>query len=225
MDDGALIDAYRRDGVVVARQLLAPDVVAELDRHLSDLVGTMGPASGTRGADRTGGTAGIVALDVTSDALARRIAGDGCLRALARLLVGREVEPFGYTYLVKPPASAVQSAWHQDGHPWSTDTSVPAAVTLGVALDPATPSSGGLRVKVGSHRGALHALEPVPGEHDDLFGWRTPPHLLDDAESVDLVLAPGDVSAHHPGLVHGSGPNRSSRRRAVLAVRYRAARP
>lgn len=193
--------------------MLPSAFVDSLDRHLADR-GTEGAASGP-----------VVALDLAADDRARRLATDSRLVTLADAIVGVRTEPFGFTYLVKPPSSETSSAWHQDGHPWSADGSVPAAVTLWVPLDPATVGSGGLRVVPGSHRGALHALEPLGDpEADDLFGWRTPPHLVDEAGAVDLSLSAGDVSAHHPSVLHGSGPNRSTRRRAALAVRYRAVR-
>lgn len=38
-----------------------------------------------------------------------------------------------------------------------------------------------------------------------------------------IRMAAGDVSAHHSWLVHGSGANRSGRRRRALALRYRPA--
>jgi ectoine hydroxylase-related dioxygenase (phytanoyl-CoA dioxygenase family) len=44
--------------------------------------------------------------------------------------------------------------------------------------------------------------------------------LVDEAQAVDLVLAPGDVSIHHPNLIHGSEENRSSRWRRGLTIRY-----
>ncbi len=37
---------------------------------------------------------------------------------------------------------------------------------------------------------------------------------------VDLELDAGDVSIHHPNIVHGSEPNTSDRRRAGLTIRY-----
>jgi hypothetical protein len=35
-----------------------------------------------------------------------------------------------------------------------------------------------------------------------------------------MVLAPGDVEVHHPGMVHGSNANTSPNRRAGLTIRY-----
>ena len=43
---------------------------------------------------------------------------------------------------------------------------------------------------------------------------------VDEAQAVDLVLAPGEFSLHHIGTVHGSGPNHSTEPRIGLAIRY-----
>ena len=43
---------------------------------------------------------------------------------------------------------------------------------------------------------------------------------IDMDNVVDLVLNPGDISIHHPNIIHGSEPNVSDRRRAGLTIRY-----
>lgn len=77
-----------------------------------------------------------------------------------------------------------------------------------------------MRVVSGSHRLPAQPLRPN-AEVPSLFGAELDPALVDET-AVDLVLAPGDASLHHPNLVHGSGPNRSGQPRRALAVRYRA---
>jgi phytanoyl-CoA hydroxylase len=55
---------------------------------------------------------------------------------------------------------------------------------------------------------------------DSVFGSGMDTALADESASIDFMLARGDVSAHHPNLIHGSGPNRSQRRRCGLTIRY-----
>ena len=38
--------------------------------------------------------------------------------------------------------------------------------------------------------------------------------------AIDFVLAPGDVSVHHPNIIHGSQSNTSAMRRCGLTIRY-----
>jgi ectoine hydroxylase-related dioxygenase (phytanoyl-CoA dioxygenase family) len=149
------------------------------------------------------------------------ISSDPRLVAIAVEVLGGPVEAFAATYLLKPPGVGLPALWHQDGHPWQERLGGAAAVTLWVALDPSTPENGCLRVVPGSHRLPLHPLRPndvVPS----IFGVELDPTVVDEGAATDVVLAAGDVSVHHPNLVHGSGPNRSSQPRRALAVRYRA---
>jgi hypothetical protein len=43
---------------------------------------------------------------------------------------------------------------------------------------------------------------------------------VDESAAVTIPLKAGEMSLHHPGLVHGSAPNRVSDRRIGVAVRY-----
>ena len=90
-----------------------------------------------------------------------------------------------------------------------------------MALDDADAGNGGLRVVPGPHRNGL-----LPHDRDDarlateLFNVSAPPASVDEATAVDVELRAGDVSAHHPALIHGSGPNTSDRPRRALVARY-----
>jgi hypothetical protein len=43
---------------------------------------------------------------------------------------------------------------------------------------------------------------------------------VDEHDAVAIELEPGDVSVHHPNIVHGSDPNTSSEWRRGLTIRY-----
>jgi non-heme Fe2+,alpha-ketoglutarate-dependent halogenase len=43
---------------------------------------------------------------------------------------------------------------------------------------------------------------------------------VDEADTVDDILAPGQFSLHHEQLIHGSNRNTGSERRIGLAIRY-----
>jgi ectoine hydroxylase-related dioxygenase (phytanoyl-CoA dioxygenase family) len=46
------------------------------------------------------------------------------------------------------------------------------------------------------------------------------PAWVDESQAVDLVLKAGDVSVHHPNVIHGSNANTSTKRRCGLTIRY-----
>merc|ERR1712203_960756 len=52
------------------------------------------------------------------------------------------------------------------------------------------------------------------------MGTHTKQDIHELGEVVYVELEPGDVSIHHPNLVHGSAANNSDRRRCGLSARY-----
>jgi phytanoyl-CoA hydroxylase len=199
---------YATDGHLVVRGAVDEATVSAARRHCDEL------------ADRHPGSA-ILTAPLDADPFLTRVVGDTRLLAIAADALDGEPVPFGATYLVKPPRTGLPVLWHQDGHPWREHLGITDAVTLWLALDDATVESGCLRVVPGSHRMEAQPLRPNVAE-PNVFGHEIERALVDEARAVDVALAPGDVSVHHPNLVHGSGPNRSDRLRGAGAVRYRS---
>lgn len=201
---------WAHDGWVVARGVLDERTVGALLTHLDELLAANPHAAAS----------GLLAGPVVDDPVWLAAVSDERLLDVAEALLGPDVALFSSCWVVKPPGSGRPASWHQDGGDWPLEPL--DAATLWVALDDSGPSNGGLRVIPGSHRDGV-----LPHHRDDsrleseLFPvWID---VLDDAGAVDVRLSAGDVSAHHPLLVHGSGPNRSERARRALVVRYRAA--
>jgi ectoine hydroxylase-related dioxygenase (phytanoyl-CoA dioxygenase family) len=203
------VDAYRRDGYLVIRDVLDAGAVAACIEHLRDLQAT--PVFCRRS---------IVAPPLSTDAFLAALAVDTRLTIVAASLLGREVVPFGCTYIVKDPGSGLPALWHQDGHPWKAVLGIPEAVTLWIALDPADCDNGGLEVIPGTHRLPAAPLREVANP-PNLFGWGMDDAPVESERRVQLSFGAGDASAHHPQLIHSSAPNRSERRRRALVIRYR----
>lgn len=201
--------SWKADGFVVARGVLDPADLAGLVDHLERLLAPSPPAA----------SSGLLAGTVVDDPVWMAAVADPRLLDLVEALLGPGVALFSSCWVVKPPRVGRAAAWHQDGGTWPLDPLV--AVTLWVALDDADPVNGGLSVVPGSHRAGL-----LPHDRDDgrlateLFNVTLPAGTVDEAAAVHLELRAGDVSAHHPALVHGSGPNLSDRPRRALVVRY-----
>ena len=132
--------------------------------------------------------------------------------------------------------SASYVEWHQDGITERLEDGHAPAVWLG--LTAATVENGCLRVVPRSHRFGLlqhesnPELAPLAGTNttaqvrswsrahgDDLSGRITnvPPDL--DAR-FDLVMRPGEMSIHHPVILHGSNSNLSTESRIGLSASY-----
>jgi ectoine hydroxylase-related dioxygenase (phytanoyl-CoA dioxygenase family) len=203
-----MVTSYQQDGYVVIPALLDAALVARCLGHLGRLQG----GGGQNGP--------IVTAPLTSDAFLAEIAHTAELTRIARCLLDAKPVPFGCTYFVKEPRGGLPALWHQDGYPWQTGLGITEAVTLWLALDRADEHTGGLQVVPGSHRLPAQPLRAHQGQAS-LFNSEIDPLLVDETRARPLRLAPGDVSAHHPNLIHSSSPNLSAHPRRGLAIRYR----
>lgn len=128
----------------------------------------------------------------------------------------------------KEPHERRPYTWHQDvavapialheGH--SVHPDLPVSVTAWVAIDDADAENGAIQVIPRSHlRGIVPHIDVVALYADDAAPG-IPPHLLDESQAVTLSLKAGEACIFHDRLFHGSGPNRSDRRRAGMALHY-----
>lgn len=125
---------------------------------------------------------------------------------------------FSSHYFVKQPRTGMKVLWHQDGSYWPLKPM--NVMTLWVAVDASTRANGCLRVVKGSHTMPLHELKPDTSTRNVLGSATHTDADIDPSLVVDLELQPGDVSVHHPAIVHGSEPNTSDSRRCGLTIRY-----
>jgi ectoine hydroxylase-related dioxygenase (phytanoyl-CoA dioxygenase family) len=164
----------------------------------------------------------MITVPLATDRAMAELAGDPRLTSVAAALLGVEPVAFGATFFVKPARTGLPVLWHQDGHPWRARLGIGEAVTLWIALDAVDVCNGGLSVVPGSHSLPPQELRANPSD-PSIFGVQIDPALVEAGKARHLALSPGDVSAHHSALVHGSGANTSPRPRRALALRYRPA--
>lgn len=132
-------------------------------------------------------------------------------------LLGPDLLCWGTSFISKSGPDARHVTWHQDATHWHLTE--PRAVTAWVAFTHSGRDNGCVRVIPGTHR------EPLPhrdsGDRFNMLGMREEVATAIEAErAVDVVLEAGEMSLHHPLVVHGSEPNRSSLRRTGFAIRY-----
>ena len=202
------IEAYSRDGYVLVRDVIDADLLAEMRQHVEWLQ------------KRYGEDAELLQIACNnSDPFWLRIVGDDRLLDLAQDFVGPDIALFASGYFCKAANSGKPVLWHQDGAYWPLEPM--QAVTLWLAVDDSTPENGCMRVIGRSHREQVlpHASRlDVPN-----FLSSGIDAAVNEGQAVDLVLRAGDVSIHHPNIIHGSNANLSARRRCGLAIRYIAA--
>lgn len=150
---------------------------------------------------------------------AYRLATEENLLDVVESILGDDLVVDGTLVFYKPPHDSSYASWHQDSvySGWHLTPSVSAWIALTLSES----SNGCMRAIPGSHNEGLL-------EHDNVLD---DPNLLnrrgerlrmdvDEAQAVDIVLEPGEMSLHHTNIVHGSKPNASAGPRIGFIVRF-----
>jgi len=218
-------DAYARDGFVVLRGHLGPELTEAL-RAETDAV--LARADGMTQGDE------VYDLEPFHTAAApavRRITWPhrhfAFFRDLARHplileaigpLLGDAIRLHGSKINVKLGGGGASVEWHQDWafYPHSNRD----VLAVGVMIDDIDRDNGPMMVVPGSHRGELfsHHSDGVFAGAIDLKATGA-----DVAGAVPVIGPAGSISIHDAMLVHGSDFNRSGRRRRFLLFEYAAA--
>lgn len=140
-------------------------------------------------------------------------------------LIGADLKQIINQIHWKEPGGKGEFAWHQDcqfREPAEAYRNLGGAyVQTGLAIDPHSPDSGGMRFIPRSHLNGDLTLE-TPRE---VIGVAMEDSVLEaaglsPADAVDVALEPGDLALWSPFLVHGSGLNRSGHRRRLYVNGY-----
>lgn len=198
---------YARDGFAVFRNVIDREVIAEAREHIEWLQARH-PALRPEHFHHP-----LMLLD----AFWVRLVTDPALVAIARAFLGPNIACFTSHYISKPPGDGQAVLWHQDCAYWNLQPM--EALTIWLAVDDSDSDNGCLRMIPGSHRGEMCAMVSRNDVPNMLFS-SVAPDQVDDSGAVDIQLKAGDVSVHHPLIVHGSEANRSARRRCGLDIGY-----
>lgn len=198
---------YEREGYAVFRDVIDPELIQEARRHVDWLVAKNPDLRPER-------------LDtqlVPNDPFWVRLISDDRLLDIAQQFIGPDIALFASHYICKPPRDGQPVLWHQDGSFWPLDPV--EVVTLWLAVDDSTPENGCMRVIPGSHTQELQPMQRRPDVESVLMAGMAE-GAVDERGAVDVALRAGDVSVHHPNIIHGSEANDSEHRRCGLTVRY-----
>jgi hypothetical protein len=131
-------------------------------------------------------------------------------------LIGPDIILWGSQLFCKPAGHGMAVPWHQDGQYWPIDPL--ATVTVRIAIEDSLPENACMRYVPGSHRKRELYLHELVERSDVAIRQRMA--QVDERLAKDDVLYAGQISLHDVYLVHGSGENRSQKRRADYAIRY-----
>jgi ectoine hydroxylase-related dioxygenase (phytanoyl-CoA dioxygenase family) len=200
-------EQFDEQGYVVVRDVLDADLVGEAGNHVEWLM-----------KNNPGRRPEQLWQDlVANDPFWVRLISDDRLLDVAQEFIGPNIALFASPYPSKPPRDGMPVLWHQDGSYWPLEPM--EVVTLGLAVDDSTPENGCMRVIPGTQHLQLQKLNERK-DVKNVLNSEIDPKFVDESKAVDVILKAGDVSVHHPNIIHGSNANNSPKRRAGLTIRY-----
>ena len=217
----ALIDAFRRDGAVVIRDLFADhvdDIRAGIERNLA----SPGPHAGE---NLRPGDAGRFFEDYCNWSVVpefeRAARESPAARVAAELTGATRVQLFHEHVLVKEPGTSKPTPWHQDAPYYFVDGV--RHVSFWAPMDPVGEAT--LRCVAGSHLWDKPVLPTRWLADEDFYpdasDYRPVPDP--DAEDMDVLewtLEPGDAVAFDFRTLHGARGNDGAARRRAFSLRF-----
>ena len=130
-------------------------------------------------------------------------------------LIGKNILICGTTLFIKNPNEKGFVSFHQDAkyiglEPYNW-------VTAWVAITDANEENGCMRMWSGSHKNDLQYHNQKFDENNLLTRGQTVENVPIN-ETKPVILKAGQISLHHPKIVHGSGLNKSNDRRIGLVI-------
>ncbi|MDC3085314.1 phytanoyl-CoA dioxygenase family protein [Candidatus Pelagibacter sp.] len=130
-------------------------------------------------------------------------------------IIGKNILICGTTLFIKNPNEKGFVSFHQDAkyiglepHNW---------VTVWLAVTDANEYNGCMRMLPNSHKENLKTHEEKFDENNLLTRGQTITNISLD-ETDPIILKAGQISLHHPTIVHGSGLNKSNDRRIGFVI-------
>ncbi len=133
----------------------------------------------------------------------------------AASLIGEDISLWSSVLFAKDPNSSSYVSWHQDATYMAMKSD--NHVTGWFALTHSEVESGCVAVIPETHHDGIVVHKDTFG-NDNILTRGQKIENIDASKAINLILKPGQMSFHHPWLVHGSLPNRSNYRRIGIAL-------
>lgn len=210
-DTAAVLNEYEKNGFAILRNVLDKELLTEAREHV-EWLGRRYPHLRPEEYHHP---------LMRNDAFWVRLVTDKRLVNIAELILGPDLACFTSHYVCKPPRDGRPVLWHQDGAYWKLQPM--EALTVWAAIDESTTENGCLRIIPGSHALPIHAPSVRTDVANMLYSETRKEIVRDWTEKagvVEIELQPGDVSIHHPNILHCSEANTSEKRRCGLDIGY-----
>jgi ectoine hydroxylase-related dioxygenase (phytanoyl-CoA dioxygenase family) len=130
-------------------------------------------------------------------------------------IIGKDILVGGTTLFIKDPDNKGFVSWHQDAkyigfEPYNW-------VTAWLAITDANEENGCMRMWAGSHKEKIKDHKDKYDENNLLTRGQTIQNVPIE-KTTPIILKAGQLSLHHPMIVHGSGTNKSNQRRIGFVI-------
>ena len=130
-------------------------------------------------------------------------------------IIGKNILVCGTTLFIKNPSEKGFVSFHQDAkyigfEPYNW-------VTAWLAITDANEENGCMRMWSGSHKEKIKDHKDTYDQNNLLTRGQTVQDVPIEKTTPNILKA-GQLSLHHPMIVHGSGPNKSNQRRIGFVI-------
>lgn len=219
------LDFYRREGYVVAHDVLDASELGRLHAAMNELLaGALGISDHTPLYDLEDTHSPEqprvrrLKLPHQHHPVFHELIRSPKLLSLMTSILGPSVRMHTSKLNLKSADYGSPVEWHQDWafYPHTNDD----VLAVGVLLDDFTPDNGPMMVVPGTHFGPIHS------HHQDgvFVGAIDPRHISTEIDrAVPLIAKAGSITLHHARLIHGSALNTSRQPRSFLLYEAMAA--
>jgi non-haem Fe2+, alpha-ketoglutarate-dependent halogenase len=201
------VEQYERDGLLFPLLVLSPDEVSIFRAAFEQLECRLGGRPQHR--------------QLIQPQLCYRWAYDlathPAILDVVEAMIGPDILVHSTSIFPKYPMETDPILWHQDAYYWGLST--PRLISAWVALTDSNVANGCLRVVKGTHEKAVLPHQQSSSVKKTRLSLEVAVEV-DETRATNVVLGPGEMSLHHPYIIHGSSPNRTNEIRIGFAIRF-----
>lgn len=206
------INKFNEDGVIVIKNFVSDKVAKQISNELESYIKKN--KKKLKGKDINFINGEVNSLHKITGKFFKSFCNSKKVMSSSKKLLGVNPKFKHCEYFAKPAKIGLPSPMHQDNYYWNLKN--PQAITMWIALTPATKHNGTLEYLLGSHKlGKVpHIASHAPGSSQKVKNISK----LKKFKKKSFNLKVGDCLIHHSEIIHGSQPNKSSKPRKGFTI-------
>ena len=204
------VESFNREGLLIYRKPVFPQakfdaLAAHFEKLLSNLTGEERPENMDK-------------PHFVDTALFEWIFADEVLD-LVESILGPDIALFATHFICKPRGDGKRVPWHEDSAYWKGLLDPMEALTIWLAIDPASKANGCMYLVPRSHHNGFSRYESADPKLN-VFSSEIIPEDRHSQRAIPVELEPNQCSIHDARTIHGSPPNTSAQRRCCFTMRF-----